>query len=369
MTRGYLKTGRTRTPACDIVAQNPNFLTLFLLYSDLGHSPTEQEADTFLLWLVCFGRQRFQGVIFGEAAFEYVTAPDGEYFSRLERFAANLPSTFRQYSSIAECHIWYYSRAVIEFKLQPFLTHREISLLKSSKFGDTDKSIFDEIQRNVGAELLQCDTLTESRRDYLSLQREEANTDPFASFSIGINLIGYANGVLGLGEDLRAMARVLKDMGVPMSICNVALSADHASSFQSDMEGFFVDRPLFPINVFCMSAFETERLRLRIGENFFHGFYNVGNWPWELSQFPRIWHHAFEQMDEIWAISPYLNQVYSDSGKKHVHYIPPPCRSRSYRESRRAAVRIGCQHFFVCCSFRLQFVHGEKKSDWGDRSI
>ena len=111
--------------------------------------------------------------------------------------------------------------------------------------------------------------------------------------------------------------------GLPFSIFNVALSEHHATSETSNLAAYFVDRPIFPINIFCATAFETERLRAEHGKNLFSGRYNIGYWPWELSKLPPYWRHVFDSVDEVWAISHFLADVYKQYTNKPVTYIPP----------------------------------------------
>ena len=139
----------------------------------------------------------------------------------------------------------------------------------------------------------------------------------------GVNLIGYAQGILGIGEDVRALAQLLRHVGVPFAIYNVELEKEIATSETSTLSGFFVDRPIFPVNIFCMPMFETERMRVEHGANLFAGRYNVGYWQWEVSTVPDYWRHAFDSMNEVWAISPYVHDVYSARTKTPIFYVPP----------------------------------------------
>src|SRR2546422_4344807 len=48
----------------------------------------------------------------------------------------------------------------------------------------------------------------------------------------------------------------------------------------------------------------------------FRSRYNIGYWPWELSNVPQYWRHAFDYVDEVWAISPFLQDVFSSCTEK-----------------------------------------------------
>jgi len=269
--------------------------SIYLLRQDItgtACSPTEQQAAFFLLWAAVHGRKQYHGIVIDPSYLEFLTQPSGQYFSRLELFAAFTAK--RASSAIDETHAWYYGKAIYDLNLELFLTNREIDVCKHW------------IARNS------------SRANPLLLSSRRNG-----SSNIGVNLIGYADGVLGIGEDIRAMTNILRYAGLPFAIFNVALSDHHATSDASDLAAFFVDRPVFPINIFCATAFETERLRAAHGPNLFSGRYNIGSWPWELSKLPPYWRHVFDSVDEVWAISLFLADVYCQYTNKPVTYIPP----------------------------------------------
>jgi glycosyltransferase involved in cell wall biosynthesis len=59
------------------------------------------------------------------------------------------------------------------------------------------------------------------------------------------------------------------------------------------------------------------------GASAFEGYHNIGWWPWELSVFPKAWQpHAFKLVDEVWASSTFLEEMYKRSTDKPVHLVP-----------------------------------------------
>jgi glycosyltransferase involved in cell wall biosynthesis len=279
--------------ALDIFERYPLLRTLSLLRSDVvgpACDPTEQQVALFLLWAAVYGRKEYQGIVIDPGYFEFLTEPIGPYLSRLELFAAHIAK--RSSSIINDIHAWYYGEAIYDLNLEIFLTPREVNACR------------DRIARNDRSE------------PWLSLPRSGG------AENIGVNLVGYADGVLGIGEDVRALARIMCYAGLPFAIYNVRLSEHQATLDPSDLKAFYVDRPIFPINIFCTTAFETERLLAELGPNLFSGRYNIGYWPWELSQWPRCWQHVFDSIHEVWAMSYFLGQVYSECTTKPVSYIP-----------------------------------------------
>jgi len=59
------------------------------------------------------------------------------------------------------------------------------------------------------------------------------------------------------------------------------------------------------------------------GAAVFEGYRNIGWWPWELAVFPKAWRpYAFELVDEVWASSQFLFDMYSAATTKPVKLVP-----------------------------------------------
>jgi glycosyltransferase involved in cell wall biosynthesis len=335
--------------ALDIFNRSADLKTIYYLgqLSDGAMvTPNEAEAGHFLLWASVFGRKLYHGIVIDPDYFDYITEPVGEYLTRVELFATmrqrpgsdrGQAKTSNSQAEMLAAHHWYYGSGIAELNLEIFATPRELAVFASicaldgeSRFGPA-KQVLDALNRLsegvADTSPKQKSTLTGQSTGadeiadpplWLSMRLEAKATRP-----VGVNLIGYANGVLGIGEDIRATARALGNGGIPFSILNVALPEAITPSQTTDLTGFFVDRPIFPVNVFCMTLFETERMRMEIGSDMFRGRYNIGYWPWELPALPSVWHHAFDHLDEIWALSPYLVEVFSRYTDKPVILMPP----------------------------------------------
>ena len=103
---------------------------------------------------------------------------------------------------------------------------------------------------------------------------------------------------------------------------SVSLSEKNATNDTFATRAISIDRPLFPVNIFSLTAFETARLYVEYGANLFEGRYNIGYWPWELTSLPPDWRWVFDLVDEIWAPSDFLVDVYSGLTDKPVVRMP-----------------------------------------------
>lgn len=136
----------------------------------------------------------------------------------------------------------------------------------------------------------------------------------------GVNLVGYARGELGIGEDVRMMARSLEAAGVPFCIINVEPGAG-VSQADTTAEHWIEEVPRYPVSMFCMTGIEMARMTVEKGLGWLDGRYNIGLWPWELPEWPEPWQHAWNLVDELWGISHYTADAYSRAPVP-VHHMP-----------------------------------------------
>jgi len=134
----------------------------------------------------------------------------------------------------------------------------------------------------------------------------ETGTPPprIKSGTFGVNLIGFARGELGIGEDIRQVALALEAAGVPVCIIDFA-PGKNISQANTTADRLMSGQPLYGINLFCLTGIETTRYVCERGLATGDGRYNIGLWPWELPDWPDNCRHAYACVDEIWGISKY----------------------------------------------------------------
>lgn len=131
-------------------------------------------------------------------------------------------------------------------------------------------------------------------------------------YPYGVNLYGYAKGELGIGEDVRLLAQALHEHAIPFCIINIRLG-DNVSQMDDTVDEWVVDKPLYAINLFCMTGIEHVRLVCEQGLDVLDGRYNIGLWPWELPTWPASCEYAYNLVDEIWGISKYTAESYCNA--------------------------------------------------------
>ncbi|WP_426029393.1 glycosyltransferase [Caulobacter sp. DWP3-1-3b2] len=136
----------------------------------------------------------------------------------------------------------------------------------------------------------------------------------------GASLIGYARAELGMGEHVRMTAAAFGAQGVPYSIVDVGR---HIAARTEDnrFDAAIVDRPIHRANLFHVNADQLPEVRRRIGADF-DGRINIVYPAWELSEFPDAWVGAFDEFEEIWAPSRFIQGAISTKVAKRVLHMP-----------------------------------------------
>jgi glycosyltransferase involved in cell wall biosynthesis len=71
-----------------------------------------------------------------------------------------------------------------------------------------------------------------------------------------------------------------------------------------------------------MTAEENGRHFLTAGEGLYAGHYNIGYWPWELSEWPKDWRIMLGLVDEVWVSSWHTYRALADICPKILLHMP-----------------------------------------------
>ncbi|MGO1118616.1 glycosyltransferase [Rhodovibrionaceae bacterium A322] len=172
------------------------------------------------------------------------------------------------------------------------------------------------LERSIGdIPQLQQKLAAQRQRTATEVLRDEGNHEQ------GVNLVGYARGEIGIGEDVRTLALALEQKGIAVNIVDIPLPGEIRQADQS-VDHLISRTGKYAINIFCMTGFETARLYAEQGDGLFKGRYNIGYWPWELAEWPEPWLPVFDLMDEIWASSAFTQGAYKAATDIPVRYLP-----------------------------------------------
>ena len=119
----------------------------------------------------------------------------------------------------------------------------------------------------------------------------------------GVNLVGYLDAELGVGESARLTAATLRSCGIGISTVttkrtlsrqSIAYPADNVARYDTIVMGVNADQ-IGVIQADLGAAFMADR-------------YVIGQWYWELERFPPELYPAFELVNEVWAASKFITE-------------------------------------------------------------
>ena len=151
----------------------------------------------------------------------------------------------------------------------------------------------------------------------------------------GVNLVGYFNAELGVGEVARQAIRALDATGIPVLPLHVTAHASRQGHPYDAVRG--LHNPL-PVNLLCVNADQTPPFALEAGPRFFEDKYTIGWWWWEVSEFPAMWTASFEHVDELWAGSRFVADTLAAVSPVPVLHIPMPVAAPAAAPGDRAAL-------------------------------
>jgi glycosyltransferase involved in cell wall biosynthesis len=169
----------------------------------------------------------------------------------------------------------------------------------------------------------------------------------------GLNLIGFAYGELGIGEDVRMAVEACQAAGIPFKVLNIH-PGQHLRQGDRWLEAHCTDDVAelpYAINLFCLTGFDTLRVYAEKGTALFDGRYNIGWWPWELPVWPQRWKGAFSVVDEIWAATQFTQQMFRAQTDKPVNLMPLPVSVARVRKMSRRALGLPARKFLFLFIF------------------
>ena len=152
-------------------------------------------------------------------------------------------------------------------------------------------------------------------------QEARAATGPRLTRPLGVNVAGYLNSELGVGEVARQAIRALDAAGVPVLPVGIAAPQSRQGH---DFTHRGISQGGYPVNLICVNADMLPAFAGAIGPSFFAGRHSIGWWWWEVSEFPERWLGSFELVDELWAGSRFVAEALASASPVPVVRVPMP---------------------------------------------
>lgn len=149
----------------------------------------------------------------------------------------------------------------------------------------------------------------------------------------GVNVAGYLNANLGIGEAVRGNVRALQAAGIPLSLYPVfhrtAITWDPSLGKPQTM-----DYP-YRFNLIEVNPDQFGRFADQVGEAFFAQRCSIAYWMWEALPFPEEWLPFFSLVQEVWTASTFTRDIFAAVSPVHVHVIPHAVTVSSVRRKTR----------------------------------
>ena len=168
--------------------------------------------------------------------------------------------------------------------------------------------------------------------------------------SPGINLVGFAYGEFGLGENLRALASACRVGEIPFAVLDVDMRLKTRQADRS-VAAHIVDELRHTCSLFCINPDMLKPVVRLMKPKAGMRRYNVGFWFWELEQVPRAWAYAIDSVDEIWVATEFIASAMRAATTKPVTKIHTPIDVRLSRPYTRAEFGLPDDRFLFLFSF------------------
>jgi glycosyltransferase involved in cell wall biosynthesis len=137
----------------------------------------------------------------------------------------------------------------------------------------------------------------------------------------GVNVIGYLQAELGLGEAARKIVSATERAGLPTAtVTYERIGHRQHHHFEERGDG----RAPYDTNVICVNADQLPLLHRDLGPDALAGRYAIGVWFWEVSHFPANLHPSFDLVDEVWVASDFVREAVAAETSKPVCIVPLP---------------------------------------------
>jgi glycosyltransferase involved in cell wall biosynthesis len=158
---------------------------------------------------------------------------------------------------------------------------------------------------------------------------------------LGVNLVGYFDAVLGVGEAARQMMGALETQHI--GVATIAMTA--SKSPRDETLALETVTPRFPVNLICVNADMVPTFAQQVGPGFFVDRHSIGYWWWEVASFPERWLGSFDYLDEVWAGSRHVADALAEVSPVPVLRIPPPVEVNE--PPRRSRAELGLPEGFL----------------------
>ena len=141
-----------------------------------------------------------------------------------------------------------------------------------------------------------------------------------------VQLSGYFQMDLGLGHNVRLMAKVLQNSKIPFGYKNYTKAGPHRATRPWVEDDSVADHA--PIHICGVNMDNLLPFWKDHPEMFVKNRYLVGIWFWEVPIIPKQYLKSIEAVDEIWVPTEYMRDIFMMHCDKPVYCYPQPIISK-----------------------------------------
>lgn len=266
----------------------------------------KRNLDLFLSWLIISGVKEYASLIDDTKFIQFLDEKISKYRFSLTKLQyliykarSDVRTVFKLPADRDDYLVWFYTHGLLEHGYWNYLTdlEKKVVLQMPEPWRSRLKPVINEYPRKV----------------YIA--------KPFSRRKFGTNLIGYAFGQLGIGEDVRMAGRAMMAVNVPMTMMDFPPGAEVGNNDLS-MAAHVSETAEYAFNIFCLTALENGRFYAERGRAQFAERYNIGYWPWELSAWPKDWRMMIELVDEVWVSTQHTYDSLKSICDKPLYLMP-----------------------------------------------
>lgn len=138
---------------------------------------------------------------------------------------------------------------------------------------------------------------------------------------LGMNVVGFHQAELGVGESARCMVRAADAAGLAVAVVPLKLNCLNPQG-DATLAARLQEANPHGVNVIHVDAPQSRDLDHHHGPAFRAGKYNIAYWAWELPEFPDAWLEHAQYFDEIWCPSDFVREAIAAKLPHAVHTMP-----------------------------------------------
>jgi glycosyltransferase involved in cell wall biosynthesis len=174
----------------------------------------------------------------------------------------------------------------------------------------------------------------------------------------GVNIVGFVRAEVGIGEAARLLVAAVKAAGIPYAV--VPVEKFVPSRQEHPFSDLGVGNPTYDVNVIVLNPPELLAFAADEGAALLDGRYTIGNWWWEVTQFPESMRVATHLVDEVWVGSAHACDAVGPALLKPVLIFRLPVARPNVRPIDRTRFGVAADSFFFLFTFDFHSVFQRK---------